>query len=94
VLPSGEYEFTGHAEHDALPGTDLYVFCGHALQVPPSAPVKPALHLQLVKRILALEDCEFAGHAVQAAEPMLSLYLPATHAEHSPPSAPVYPTWH
>lgn len=50
--------------------------------------------MQLVERVLAVEDSEFALQSVQAAEPMPSLYLPAAHSEHTPPSSPVYPSLH
>jgi hypothetical protein len=33
VLISGEYKFTGHTKQDVIPITDLYVFCGHEMQI-------------------------------------------------------------
>jgi hypothetical protein len=64
------------------------------VHVPPSGPVYPVMHLQLVERILALGDCVFTGHAVQRPEPREVLYFEIEHAEHAPPSAPVYPELH
>ena len=64
------------------------------MHVPPSGPVYPAMHQQLVERILALGDCVFTGHAVQRPEPREVLYFEIEHAEHAPPSAPVYPELH
>lgn len=66
-------EFTGHVAQAAEPIAVLYWFAGHAVHVSPSLPVYPALHRQLVKRLLPLEEIEFTGQSLHAAEPVLCL---------------------
>ena len=41
--------------------------------MPPSTPVYPLLHLQLVTVVLALSEIEFNGQAEQTAEPIVFL---------------------
>ena len=80
--------------HLPLPTPILYVCAAHAAHGPPSDPVYPPLHWQLVERLLPTGLTEFAGHAVQLEEPIASLYVDAAQAAHGPPSDPVYPVLH
>jgi len=52
----------------------------HAAQVPPSGPVKPALHVQLVMVMLSSGEFEFDGHVSQAAA-LAALYVAAPQPE-------------
>ena len=62
------------------PGLILYVPATHAVQVPPSAPVKPLLHRHSDIVLLAMGDAEFAGQSSHTGAP--AEYLPASHATH------------
>jgi hypothetical protein len=61
----------------------------HAVHVPPSAPVKPAAHLQSACASLAAELSEFGGQLVHAASPGASLKVFAPQGAHALPSGPV-----
>ena len=57
----------------------------HISHVPPSGPVYPATHRQLVLRLLPLGEIEFSGHdmhALSEAAPPVTEYLPAPHSVH------------
>jgi len=82
VLPAGEVEFVGQSLHKADPADVLYLPATHAVQLPPSGPVDPALQVQLVKAALPAGEVEFDGQAVHDASvvcPVAVPYLPAQH---------------
>ena len=87
-------ELAGHAEQVPEPTPVLYVPARHAEHDSPSDPVYPALHWQLVGRLLPLGEIEFAAQEVHSAEPELVLYFPGTQATQVAPSAPVDPGLH
>jgi len=89
MLPAGEDDCVGHAEHATLPATALYVSALHCEHVPPSTPLRPALHLQAATAMLPTDDIEPVGHAAHRAIPSEFLYVPATHATHDAPPLPV-----
>jgi hypothetical protein len=64
--------------HSALPMVFLNSPGAHAEHARPSGPVCPALHWQLVRRLLPSGDVAFAGHCVQAEAPVSAAYLPAS----------------
>ena len=70
-------------EHSALPLAYLNSPGAHAEHARPSGPVCPALHLQLVKRLLPFSDVEFAGHWVQSEAPVPAAYLPGAQRAHA-----------
>ena len=72
-------------------GRALVLSSTHAVQLPPSGPRQPALHLQLLTAVLCSGDPEFAGQLLQLKAPDTILYLPVPHAVHVPPSAPDQP---
>jgi hypothetical protein len=74
------FEFTGQLEHGSLPSVGLYFANAQVVQVPPSGPLKPALHTHAVIAELAFGEFEFAGHGVHDKFPVVLLYVPATHA--------------
>ncbi len=81
--------------HALVPVTLLYFPPTHAGQGPPSGPVYPTLHVQLLRSVFLVKKVyEFAGHVVHACEPSQSLYLPSAHSAHGPPSGPVNPGTH
>ena len=58
-----------------------------AVHVPPSAPVKPALHLQLTADVLPPGASELAGHVEHALSPVAPTapeYFPDPHSRHAP----------
>ena len=63
--------------HSALPMVYLNSPGAHAEHARPSGPVCPALHWQLVRRLLPSGDVAFAGHWVQAEAPG-NAYVPAS----------------
>jgi hypothetical protein len=67
------------------------VSLGQPLQSPPSSPVKPALHEQLVTSVAASGPLACAGHVSHPAVPVVFLYVPAAHGSHGPPLGPVNP---
>ena len=69
VLPAGEVEFVGQSLHKADPADVLYLPATHAVQLPPSGPVDPALQVQLVKAALPAGELEFDGQAVHVELP-------------------------
>jgi hypothetical protein len=77
--------------HAAEPSNSLYFPAAHAEHVPPSAPVYPALHRQLLESPLPRTEIECSGQVLQGAEPELGLYFPATHSSQVCPSSPVAP---
>lgn len=62
-----EYVFAGHAVHPSEPAASLYLPSTHAVHIPPSGPVNPALHRQLLESALPLGDCELLGQSTQVA---------------------------
>jgi hypothetical protein len=73
------------------PIIDLYVPGSQAVHAPPSGPVYPRLHLQLVCAVDPTTDCELAVQSMHVAEPVAVLNFPAPHSVHVPPSGPVNP---
>ena len=76
-LPAGELEFVGQAVHKADPFDGLYPPATHAVQMPPSGPEKPTLHVQIE---LPGSELEFGKQPVQdvsADLPVCAPYLPA-----------------
>jgi hypothetical protein len=62
----------------------------HATQSPPSAPVYPALHRQLLASTLPLGDCALLGqlwHVAASEAPRTPEYVSAAHATHALSSA-------
>ena len=74
-----------HVVHSAEPTSILCFPAAHAVHVPPSTPVYPALQRQLVERLLPSRDCELLGQLRQEptpAAPRVSEYLPAPQSMH------------
>ena len=69
-------EDPGHDVQSKLPVLDLNFPTPHAEQAPPSAPVNPAVHLQLVATVLPAGELEDAGQLVQTEAPARE-YVPA-----------------
>jgi hypothetical protein len=67
----------------------LKVPAAHAVQVPPSGPLKPALQRQLLRSMLASGESECSRQLVHSALPLTSLYVPGGHAAQAPPSGPL-----
>ena len=82
VDPATDCEFTRHAEQEALPMSDLYVFTAHAEHVPPLGPVNPRLQTQLVKALLPAADLEFPGQAAHVEARVAVEYLPMAQFKH------------
>ena len=68
-----------HVLHEPVPTVDLYLPISHAVHVPPSGPVYPVLHGQL---LLAAGENVFTGQAMHSSVPVVALYVPAAHATH------------
>ena len=69
--------------HAALPVAVLYLPAAHAVQVPPSGPVKPTLHVQAARAELASGELELVGqapHVVATVAPAVVEYVPAEHS--------------
>jgi hypothetical protein len=80
------YDDAGHGWHPVEPTTLLYVPVAHALQTPPSGPVKPVSHGHTVSALPPVPA--FAGQLVQACEPLALLYVAVRHGEQEPPFGP------
>lgn len=94
-----------HFKHVPDPKWPLTVPTGHAVQLPPSGPSYPALHLHPLQPCAECAFCGHAWHVVAAVEleyspaeqsthaddPLAALNVPTGHAEQALPSAPVYP---
>jgi len=74
------YEFAGHVVHACDPSQFLYFPTAHSAQGPPSGPVNPATHEQI---ILAETEDWFCAHVVHSCTPINGLNLPASHATHA-----------
>ena len=87
VAPTApEYFPDPHSMHASVPAFILYVPCTHAVHVPPSAPVKPALQVQLTADVLPAGASELAGHVEHALSPVAPTapeYLPLAHSMHA-----------
>jgi hypothetical protein len=88
------YVPAAHAAHAAEPAAALNVPAAHAAHAPPSAPVKPAAHLQSVAASLPCALSAFAGQLAHAALPAPALNVPAGQSTHVAPSAPDAPASH
>ena len=64
--------------HVAAPADVLYLPGTQASHLPPSGPVKPTLHLQLVEIVLASSEFEFDGQDEHVEAPARE-YFPASH---------------
>jgi hypothetical protein len=87
--------------HSALPLLDLDLPATHAVHVPPSAPVYPALQVQAELGLGGFElaeqvtqfvaptvvEYEFAGHCIQAVLPTMGMYVPTVQLLHEPSPA-------
>jgi hypothetical protein len=89
----GRYVSAGQFAHELIVAF-LYLPAAHAVHVPPSGPLKPALHVQEVRVALAEGDELLVGHVSHVCAPEVLLYFPASHATHEPPLGPVYPATH
>jgi len=72
--------------HAALPMADLYLPAIHAEHVPPSAPVYPILHTQLLKADEPAGDCELGlqlTHALLLDCPVVVEYVFALQFRHA-----------
>ena len=95
----GEYFPGPQSEHAAEPIPFLYLPASHAEQDPPSNPVNPGSHRQLVGRLLPMEDTEFDEQLTQvedAVAPGVVENLPAIQSVHAtvPLSALYFPARH
>jgi hypothetical protein len=92
VCPVAECpEFSLQAVQAAEPLSVLYVPAAHAMHVPPSGPVDPALHRQLVEFGLPLAELEVEGQLEHGALPVVALYFPASQSVQTAlPTAPLY----
>ena len=69
-----EYLPFGHAVQDAEPAPDLYFPAAQLVQRPPSEPVYPGSHLQLVGlKLGATTEWELAGHSTHGLATALQL---------------------
>ena len=86
-----EYVPAAHWVQGAAPDTSLYLPALQAEHIPPSGPVKPLLHVQLLSEMLPETDDELEGQLVQEAAPDTALNVPASQAEQFTPTGAVYP---
>ena len=103
VAPTAsECVLAGHSVHGAEPGVVLYLPSAHAVHVPPSAPVNPALHRQLLASTLPLGDCALLGqlwHVAASDAPNVPEYESAPQSTHvlasaAPTAAENFPAPH
>jgi hypothetical protein len=78
VLPEGDVDKGGHAVQMLEPAFILYLPASHAVQVPPSLPVYPALQVQSSIASLRDGEVESAGQSVHTVESIE--YFPATQS--------------
>ena len=83
----GPTVFEAHCKHAAEPATALYMPATHAVHGPPSGPVAPVLHRQLVRTIfpvvVELDSTGQATQAVSAVAPVVVRYLPTPQLVHA-----------
>jgi len=89
-----EYLPAPQSVHAALPVAALNLPAAHAAHGPPSDPVQPSRHTQLVRATLPPTELAPSGHAVHAAEPEAFLNVPTGQNVHVCPSPPVAPGLH
>ena len=70
----------GHVVHACEPSQSLYLPCAQSTHGPPSGPVNPGTHAQIV---LAATDDWFCAHTVHACTPVSALNVPTAHAAHA-----------
>lgn len=76
-------EFARQSLHAAEPLMFLYCDARHAEQGPPSSPVYPGLHIQVVADVCADKAWpRFSGQGVHPADPLVDLYVEGGHARH------------
>ena len=83
---SVEYFPFAQAVHELDPLTSLYVPDSHELQLPPSGPVNPTLHVQFLRNPLRNLEKVFSGQSMQVLGEVFAIpveYLPAGHMLHS-----------
>ena len=81
ALPTAAvYVNAGHVVHACEPSQSLYVPLAHCEHGPPSGPVNPGTHAQMV---LPTTDDWFCAHVVHAWTPVSALNLPTAHATHA-----------
>jgi hypothetical protein len=83
VLALFEKEFMGHTEQFAEPIVVLKKPAKHALQGPPSAPLCPLLHWQLLAAALPATEVESAGHSTHDALKIAATAVPYVFASQS-----------
>ena len=74
-----EYFPMPHGTHSVLPMIALYLPALHSTHAPPSGPVDPALHVQLVFDELPAAECDPGMQIMQSVSaefPDVSRYLP------------------
>jgi hypothetical protein len=80
-------EKNGQPVHAAEPVALFHLATSHAVQTPPSGPVKPALQVHVLDEIQPLHDAPvFDGHAIQVAAsvaPVVVEYMPAPQLVHN-----------
>ncbi len=80
-------EKNGQPVHAAEPVALFHLATSHAVQTPPSGPVKPALHVHMLDALQPLHDAPvFDGHAIQVAAsvaPVVVEYTPAPQLVHN-----------
>ena len=81
------FVFDGQAVHEALPMDCLYVPTVHAVQISPSRPENPRLHLQSVIAIDPTTDCELEVQFWHMLAPMVLEYVLMPQSVHT--DAPV-----
>jgi len=81
-----KYVPAAQSAHAALPVAVLYLPAMHEVHVPPSAPVKPTLHVQAVRATLEIGELEPAGHprqVVATVAPTVVEYVAAPQSLHA-----------
>ncbi len=79
-LPASELEFDGQSVHVTDPVDTLYCPATHAVQMPPSGPVHPALQVHFSKAPLPVDELVFDGqtmHVEVSEAPTAVEYVPA-----------------
>jgi hypothetical protein len=87
-----EYVPAAQSVQAALPVAILYLPATQPVHVPPSGPVKPALHVQAARAELGLGEMELAGHATQVAASVAATvveYVPGTQSVHNALPVPI-----
>ena len=78
ALAAAEYLPAVHVLQASVPVLALYLPAGHAVQSPPSGPVKPALHVHDDAAVLPAGELESVGHAPLDPVPVPKTWLSTT----------------